>query len=58
MGCVAGGPARARNILQHGLRWMKEERFVEGLDPAGKAMVGRIVELQEKTGEVGYSLDG
>jgi len=39
---------RARNILQHGLKWMKEERFFEGLDPIGKAMVG----------EVGYSLDG
>ncbi|TBU26384.1 hypothetical protein BD311DRAFT_667563 [Dichomitus squalens] len=56
MGEVRGGPSRARNILQHGLGWMKEERFKETLDERGRRMLERIVRLQESVGEVGYSL--
>ncbi|CDO68524.1 hypothetical protein BN946_scf184998.g21 [Trametes cinnabarina] len=57
MGEVRGGPTRARNILQHGLRWMKEERFARTLDPRGRKMLERIVKLQESVkGDVGYSL--
>ncbi|KAH9939642.1 uncharacterized protein BXZ73DRAFT_43488 [Epithele typhae] len=56
IGEVRGGPARARNILQHGLRWMKEERFRDTLDPRGRKMLERIVRLQESVdGDVGYS---
>ncbi|KAM5541644.1 hypothetical protein V8D89_004834 [Ganoderma adspersum] len=56
MGEVRGGPSRARNILQHGLGWMKEARFKETLDERGRRMLERIVRLQESVGEVGYSL--
>ncbi|KAJ7092006.1 hypothetical protein B0H15DRAFT_184278 [Mycena belliarum] len=56
MGNVKGGSIRARNILQHGLSWMKEPNFSEGLDSRGKAMLGRLLELYNATGDVGYSL--
>ncbi|PIL32570.1 hypothetical protein GSI_05273 [Ganoderma sinense ZZ0214-1] len=56
MGEVRGGPSRARNILQHGLGWMKEDRFKETLDERGQRMLERIVRLQESVGKVGYSL--
>ena len=57
MGDVRGGPARARNILQHGLKWMQEDTFRETLDERGKKMLERMVKLQESVNEdVGYSL--
>ncbi|KAI0641757.1 hypothetical protein C8Q79DRAFT_919086 [Trametes meyenii] len=57
MGEVRGGPARARNILQHGLEWMKEDRFADTLDERGKKMLERVVKLQETVnGDIGYSL--
>ena len=57
MGEVRGGPTRARNILQHGLHWMKEDRFRDTLDERGKRMLERIVKLQESVkGDIGYSL--
>ncbi|KAI8976409.1 hypothetical protein BD414DRAFT_446565 [Trametes punicea] len=57
MGEVRGGPTRARNILQHGLKWMKEDRFAQTLDDRGRKMLERIVRLQESVnGDVGYSL--
>ncbi|KAI0667447.1 hypothetical protein C8Q78DRAFT_994134 [Trametes maxima] len=57
MGEVRGGAARARNILQHGLQWMKEDRFADTLDGRGRKMLDRIVRLQESVdGDVGYSL--
>ncbi|KAF7357868.1 hypothetical protein MVEN_00833000 [Mycena venus] len=58
MGNVAGGAVRARNVLQHGLGWMKEPQFRDGLDPRGKAMLGRLLELYNAAGDVGYSLSG
>ncbi|KAF7322076.1 hypothetical protein MKEN_00730700 [Mycena kentingensis (nom. inval.)] len=58
MGTVAGGAVRARNILQHGLGWMKEPQFAAGLDERGQAMLGRLIALYDAKGEVGYSLDG
>lgn len=63
MGDTRGGPSRARNILQHGLGWMREERFREGL-PEGRArvMLDRLLEMErgvmEDSGEIGYSLEG
>ena len=55
MGEVSGGPTRARNILQHGLEWMKEERFKATLDERGKKMLERILQLQENVKDVGWS---
>ncbi|KDQ57915.1 hypothetical protein JAAARDRAFT_129673 [Jaapia argillacea MUCL 33604] len=56
MGDARGGSTRARNVLQHGLAWMKEEAFPKTLDARGQAMLDRIIDLQKGTGEVGYSL--
>ena len=57
MGEVRGGPTRARNILQHGLEWMKDDTFRDTLDERGRRMLERIMKLQESVnGDVGYSL--
>ncbi|KZT67504.1 hypothetical protein DAEQUDRAFT_728940 [Daedalea quercina L-15889] len=56
MGDTRGGATRARNILQHGLFWMKESRFRETLDQRGKNMLNRLVKMQESVnGDLGYS---
>ncbi|KAH9946603.1 hypothetical protein B0H21DRAFT_399232 [Amylocystis lapponica] len=56
MGDTRGGRARARNILQHGLRWMKEPRFRARLGSRAQQMLDRLVRLQESVaGELGYS---
>jgi Phytanoyl-CoA dioxygenase (PhyH) len=34
IGTTEGGAHRAENILQHGLEWMKEERFKQSLPPS------------------------
>lgn len=58
MGDTRGGAARARNILQHGLTWMKEESFKNTLDKDGQAMLERLLTMQERVGDdVGYSQD-
>ncbi|OBZ72758.1 hypothetical protein A0H81_07087 [Grifola frondosa] len=57
MGDIRGGATRARNILQHGLEWMKEEHFRKTLDERGQRMLNRIIKLQESVnGDIGYSL--
>ncbi|PCH34658.1 hypothetical protein WOLCODRAFT_139489 [Wolfiporia cocos MD-104 SS10] len=56
MGDTRGGATRARNVLQHGLLWMKEERFKESLHARGRAMLERLVRMQESAGDIGYSL--
>lgn len=57
MGDVRGGSSRARNVLQHGLEWMKEEKFNNGLNEKGKMMLRRLIEMQKGVnGDVGYSL--
>ncbi|KAG5338815.1 hypothetical protein C0989_006084 [Termitomyces sp. Mn162] len=48
MGNVKGGSTRARNILQHGLDWMKEDAFHKRLNEKGKAMLNRLIEMKEK----------
>ncbi|KAI4525501.1 hypothetical protein K525DRAFT_266009 [Schizophyllum commune Loenen D] len=59
MGNTAGGAARANNILQHGLLWMKEPRFRETLDETGRVMLDRLIKMQESAGEeIRYSLKG
>ena len=60
MGDARGGSARARNVLQHGLEWMKEEKFVKIL-PHGRAkgMWERLLEMEKGTGgRREYSLQG
>ncbi|KAK7681721.1 hypothetical protein QCA50_015068 [Cerrena zonata] len=56
MGSIRGGSSRARNILQHGLNWMTEDRFRDNLDERGKKMLDRLIHMKQNAGEVGYSL--
>jgi len=57
MGDIRGGSTRARNVLQHGLLWMKEDRFRDTLDEKGKRMLDSLIEMQNSVKEdVGYSL--
>ena len=57
MGDTRGGNSRARNILQHGLNWMKEDTFRDGLDTRGRAMLERLIAMHESvSGDAGYSL--
>ena len=60
MGDARGGSARARNILQHDLEWMKEDAFRETLSLEGKQMLDRLVEMQEEFHDklIEYSLEG
>ena len=59
MGDIRGGSTRARNVLQHGLEWMKEARFRETLDEPGQKMLDALIEIQNNVrGDVAYSLSG
>lgn len=60
MGDTRGGSTRARNVLQHGLEWMKEDRFVETLPPGrARDMWEKLIELEKGTGgKIEYSLEG
>ncbi|KAI9439363.1 hypothetical protein H4582DRAFT_2076056 [Lactarius indigo] len=60
MGDARGGSTRARNILQHGLEWMKDDAFRETLSSEGKQMLDRLVRMQEELHDkpVEYSLEG
>jgi len=60
IGDARGGSARARNILQHGLEWMKEDTFRETLTLEGKQMLDRLIEMQEEFHDklIEYSLEG
>lgn len=56
VGDVRGGSSRARNVLQHGLNWMKEDAFRKTLDERGKVMLSRLIDMQKGVdGDVGYS---
>ncbi|KAH8109091.1 hypothetical protein DFH11DRAFT_1861801 [Phellopilus nigrolimitatus] len=61
IGDARGGSVRARNILQHGLRWMREARFQESL-PTDRAqtMLRKLLEMEGSLGANGkvtqYSL--
>ena len=58
MGDTRGGSTRARNILQHGLGWMKEDRFKMMLDGDARKMLERLIMMQERVGDkVEYSLE-
>jgi predicted 2-oxoglutarate/Fe(II)-dependent dioxygenase YbiX len=56
---VRGGAVRARNILQHDLKWMQGAEFRNTLpNDTAKRMLDRLLVLQNEkgSGEVVYSL--
>jgi len=56
MGDTRGGSTRARNVLQHGLLWMTEDRFRDQLSERGKRMLRALIDMKEGVkGDVGYS---
>ncbi|KAF8582427.1 hypothetical protein K439DRAFT_1413370 [Ramaria rubella] len=60
MGDSRGGGARARNVLQHGLEWMKDTGFVDTF-PEGRArsMWENLVKMEKRNGgKIEYSLEG
>lgn len=60
MGDSRGGSIRARNVLQHGLDWIKEDKFVETL-PEGRArgMWQKLIDMEAASGgKREYSLQG
>jgi len=59
IGDTSGGSSRARNVLQHGLEWMKDDRFKAGLNGKAKAMLDRLIKMQEAAnGNIVYSQVG
>jgi len=56
MGDTRGGSTRARNVLQHGLLWMTEDRFRDQLSGRGRRMLQALIDMKEGVkGDVGYS---
>ncbi|KAI9344268.1 hypothetical protein BDR26DRAFT_917266 [Obelidium mucronatum] len=57
MGTVLGGPHRARNILQHGVAWMREERFKQTLPPRLYPLYDNLISLanQNEGKDLGFS---
>jgi hypothetical protein len=56
MGDTRGGSTRAKNVLQHGLLWMMEDRFRDRLNERGKRMLQALVDMKGGVkGDLGYS---
>jgi hypothetical protein len=55
MGTIIGGSHRAQNILQHGLNWMREERFQNTLPERLRPIYDNLVRLTNKETEVTYT---
>lgn len=56
MGDTRGGSTRAKNVLQHGLLWMTEDRFRNRLNERGKRMLQALIDMKEGVkGDLGYS---
>ncbi|KAG2362997.1 hypothetical protein BDR07DRAFT_1357022 [Suillus spraguei] len=56
MGDIRGGSTRAKNVLQHGLLWMTEDRFRDRLNERGKRMLQALVDMKKGVqGDLGYS---
>jgi hypothetical protein len=56
MGDTRGGSTRARNVLQHGLLWMTEDRFRDQLSGRGRKMLQALIDMKKGVkGDVGYS---
>jgi hypothetical protein len=47
MGDTRGGSTRARNVLQHGLLWMTEDRFRDQLSERGTRMLQALIDMKE-----------
>lgn len=47
MGDTRGGSTRAKNVLQHGLLWMTEDRFRDRLNERGKKMLQALIDMKE-----------
>ncbi|KAH7091761.1 hypothetical protein BKA62DRAFT_645473 [Auriculariales sp. MPI-PUGE-AT-0066] len=64
MGDARGGSVRARNILQHGLGWMREDKFSHSLtNDRGRKMLDKLIAMDDAARElhgdnVVYSQDG
>jgi hypothetical protein len=58
VGDIRGGSTRARNVLQHGLEWMKGDEFRASLpeDLRARKMLDNLLDMQKSSGPVGYSL--
>ncbi|KAF9446655.1 hypothetical protein P691DRAFT_732842 [Macrolepiota fuliginosa MF-IS2] len=58
IGDIRGGSTRARNVLQHGLDWMKVDDFRSSLpeDWRARKMLDNLLIMQRNSGPVGYSL--
>ncbi|GJJ14264.1 hypothetical protein Clacol_008528 [Clathrus columnatus] len=59
VGDVRGGNVRATNVLQHGLDWIKTEKFTQTL-PEGRAknMWKKLIEMEKENGhKLEYSLE-
>ncbi|KAG1796384.1 uncharacterized protein HD556DRAFT_1441686 [Suillus plorans] len=57
MGDIRGGSTRAKNVLQHGLLWMTEDRFRDRLNERGKRMLQALIDMKNGVqGDLGYSL--
>ncbi|XP_006456586.1 hypothetical protein AGABI2DRAFT_195652, partial [Agaricus bisporus var. bisporus H97] len=58
IGDIRGGSTRARNVLQHGLEWMKGDEFRASLPQGLRArkMLDNLLDMQKNSGPVGYSL--
>jgi len=62
IGDSRGGPVRARNVLQHGLKWMQKSRFTEtfrgedGEKERLEAMWIRLVMMNNEVDMSGKSL--
>ncbi|KAJ3198454.1 hypothetical protein HDU82_001221 [Entophlyctis luteolus] len=58
IGTVTGGPHRARNILQHGVGWMRAEGFRRTLPQRLHGLLDNLVRLADSSGDLadlGYS---
>jgi hypothetical protein len=55
MGDIRGGSSRARNVLQHGLNWMREDNFRLSLNAKSRPMLDRLLAMYNSTTDVGYS---
>jgi hypothetical protein len=58
MGDIRGGSSRARNILQHELGWMADDRrFRDGLSQRGVHMLDNLLKMRSGVkSDIGYSL--
>ncbi|KDN37256.1 hypothetical protein K437DRAFT_276610 [Tilletiaria anomala UBC 951] len=56
----AAASERARNVLQHGVEWMRDEAFGAGLPPRLQPMWRNLINMERQNAgkSLGYSLEG